>query len=252
MTIAPFAAGTAAADLNTQRLVAMKASLGTISNQIGSGRTADTYGGLGTGRTQSLAAHAQISALDSYIAAAGTGATRVSLASASVQQIATWARIPGAASSAPGPAPAPPPARRCSRSRRASSAAPSTPSTRAPAASTSWAAGHRPGPVESAARILDGDPAAGLDGVRQVIAERQAADLGTGSPKTGRLDLSGSGASVSLSESQSLGVRTNFGFTIAAPSARTRPASRSRSSPGRPRAPPCPSPPSRRTATSCG
>ena len=40
MTIAPFAAGTAAADLNTQRLVAMKATLGTLSNQIGSGRTA--------------------------------------------------------------------------------------------------------------------------------------------------------------------------------------------------------------------
>ena len=110
MTIAPFAAGTAAADLNTQRLVAMKASLGTISNQIGSGRTADTYGGLGTGRTQSLAAHAQISALDSYIAAAGTGSTRVSLASASVQQIATlgsdtWSSLVSARSGTGSPGP---------------------------------------------------------------------------------------------------------------------------------------------------
>ncbi len=89
MTIAPFAAGSAAADLNTRRLVAMKASLGTLSNQLSTGRTAETYGGLGSGRTQSLAARAQIGALDGYIAAAGTGANRVALATASVQQVAT-------------------------------------------------------------------------------------------------------------------------------------------------------------------
>ncbi len=85
-----------------------------------------------------------------------------------------------------------------------------------------------------------------------MIAERQSADLGLGTPKTGRLDLSAAGASVSLSESQALGVRTNLASPSPTPSARNPAASRSHSSPGRPRAPPCPSPPNRRTATSCG
>ena len=66
-------------------------ALGYVPNQIASGQAADTYGGLGSGRTQSLSAHAQISALDSWIAAAGTASTRVSLASAGVQQVATLA-----------------------------------------------------------------------------------------------------------------------------------------------------------------
>ncbi len=216
MTIAPFAAGTAAADLNTQRLVAMKASLGTISNQIGSGRTADTYGGLGTGRTQSLAAHAQISALDSYIAAAGTGSTRVSLASASVQQIATlgsttWSSLVSARTGTGTTA-------RSTMQQIAAGQLGGALDALNQSTGGQYIMGGRVtdrAPVESAARILDGDPAAGLDGVRTVIAERQSADLGLGTPKTGRLDLSAAGASVSLSESQALGVRTNFGFTIA-------------------------------------
>ncbi|AWB22481.1 hypothetical protein DA075_17465 [Methylobacterium currus] len=215
MTIAPFAAGTAAADLNTQRLVAMKTTLGTLSNQIGSGRTAETYGGLGSGRTQSLSAHAQISALDSYIAAAGTGATRVGLASASVQQIATlgstaWSSLVSARSGTGTVA-------RSMLQQDAAGSLGGALDALNQSTGGQYILGGRVtdrAPVESAARILDGDPAEGLDGVRTVMAERQAADLGAGSPKTGRLDLSGAGPSVSLSESQSPGVRTNFGFTL--------------------------------------
>ncbi|MGX7704875.1 hypothetical protein [Methylobacterium sp. Gmos1] len=216
MTIAPFAAGTAAADLNTQRLVAMKTTLGTLSNQIGSGRNAETYGGLGTGRTQSLSAHAQISALDGYIAASGTGATRVALASASVQQIATlgsaaWNSLVSARTGTGTTA------RSTLQQDAAGNLGGALDALNQGTGGQYILGGRvtdRP-PVESAARILDGDPASGLDGVRTVIAERQAADLGAGTPKTGRLDLTGTGASVSLSESASPGVRTNFGFTIA-------------------------------------
>ncbi|AWN53546.1 flagellin [Methylobacterium sp. 17Sr1-1] len=216
MTIAPFAAGTAAADLNTQRLVAMKTTLGTLSNQIGSGRNAETYGGLGTGRTQSLSAHAQISALDGYIAAAGTGATRVALASASVQQIATlgssaWESLVSARTGAGTTA-------RSTLQQDAAGQLGGALDALNQSTGGQYILGGRVtdrAPVESASRILDGDPASGLDGVRTVIAERQAADLGASTPTTGRLDLAGSGASVSLSESQSPGVRANFGFTIA-------------------------------------
>ncbi|GJD62140.1 flagellin [Methylobacterium frigidaeris] len=216
MTIAPFAAGTAAADLNTQRLVAMKTSLGTLSNQIGSGRTAETYGGLGSGRTQSLSAHAQISALDGYIAAAGTGSTRVALASASVQQIATlgssaWNSLVSARTGTGTTA-------RSTLQQDAAGQLGGALDALNQSTGGQYILGGRVtdrAPVESAARILDGDPASGLDGVRTLITERQSADLGTGTPKTGRLDLSGAGASVSLSESQSPGVRANFGFTLA-------------------------------------
>ncbi|BCM83305.1 hypothetical protein [Methylobacterium indicum] len=215
MTIAPFAAGSAAADLNTRRLVAMKASLGTLSNQLSTGRTAETYGGLGSGRTQSLAARAQIGALDGYIAAAGTGANRVALATASVQQVATlgstaYSGLVGA---------------------QASSGAAGRPLLQQSAAgqlggvldALNQSDGRqyilggrvtdRP-PVETESRLLDGDSEAGLDGVKAVIAERQSADLGAGTTKTGRLDLSAAGAAVSLSESASAGVRENFGFTL--------------------------------------
>ncbi len=215
MTIAPFAAGSAAADLNTRRLVAMKASLGTLSNQLSTGRTAETYGGLGSGRTQSLAARAQIGALDGYIAAAGTGANRVALATASVQQVATlgstaYSGLVGA---------------------QASSGAAGRPLLQQSAAgqlggvldALNQSDGRqyilggrvtdRP-PVETESRILDGDSESGLDGVKAVIAERQSADLGAGTTKTGRLDLSAAGAAVSLSESASAGVRESFGFTL--------------------------------------
>lgn len=218
MTIAPFAAGSAAADLNTRRLVDMKATLGTLSNQVATGRAADTYGGLGTGRTQSLSAHAQISALDGYIAAAGTGTTRVTLASASVQQVATlsssaWSdlvnsRIGTGTTTVPRSV-----LQQGAAGRLASALDALNQST-----GDKYILGGRVtdrAPVETASRILDGDAAAGLDGVRTMIAERQSADLGTGTPKTGRLALSTSGAGVSLSESASPGVRANFGFTIA-------------------------------------
>ncbi|TNC07859.1 hypothetical protein FF100_30920 [Methylobacterium terricola] len=216
MTIAPFAAGTAAADLNTRRLVDMKATLGTLSNQIASGRTADTYGGLGSGRTQSLAAHAQISALDGYIAAAGTGTTRVALASASVQQVATlssaaWSSLVSARTGTGTSS-------RSTLQQGASGQLGGALDALNQSTGGQYVLGGRVtdrAPVESIDRILDGDPAAGLDGVRSVIAERQSADLGLGTPKTGRLDLAGVGAGVSLSESASPDVRANFGFTLA-------------------------------------
>ncbi|KMO43620.1 hypothetical protein VQ03_07500 [Methylobacterium tarhaniae] len=216
MTIAPFAAGTAAADLNTRRLLDMKATLGTLSNQIASGRTADTHGGLGAGRTQSLSARAQIGALDGWIAVAGTGATRVALASASVQQVATlssaaWSSLISARTGAGTLA-------RSTLQQGAVGQLGGALDALNQSTGGQYIMGGRVtdrAPVESVDRILDGDPAAGLDGVRTVIAERQVADLGIATPKTGRLDLAAAGASVSLSESALPGVRANFGFTIA-------------------------------------
>ncbi|GJD49621.1 hypothetical protein OPKNFCMD_2354 [Methylobacterium crusticola] len=217
MTIAPFAAGTAASDLNTRRLVAMKAQLNDLSGQLGSGRTAETYGGLGAGRTASLGAHAQISSLDGYIAAAAGATTRVSLATASVQQVATlasstWAdlgnNLTGAGTTARG-----------SLQNIAAGRLGGALDALNQNSGGQYIFGGRAtdrAPVASAERILGGDPASGLDGVAALIAERNAADLGTGTPRTGRLALAASGSSVTLSESPDPSVRANFGFTIGA------------------------------------
>lgn len=215
MTIAPFAAGSAAADLNTRRLVAMKASLGTLSNQLSSGRTADTYGGLGAGRTQSLGARAQISALDGFIAAAGTGANRVALATASVQQVATLgsAAYSGLVGAQAASGAAARPTLQQSAAGQLGGVLDALNQSNGSLYILGGRVTDRP-PVETASRILDGDAETGLDGVKAVIAERQSADLGTGTAKTGRLDLSAAGAAVSLSESASAGVRENFGFTL--------------------------------------
>ena len=52
-TIPPFAAGTYRFDRQSASLVGMKSALDGLSRQLSTGRTAETYGGLGTGRTTS-------------------------------------------------------------------------------------------------------------------------------------------------------------------------------------------------------
>ncbi len=186
MTIAPFAAGSAAADLNTRRLVAMKASLGTLSNQLSTGRTAETYGGLGSGAPRAsppAPRSAPSTATSRRPAPREPGRAR---ATASVQQVATlgstaYSGLVGA---------------------QASSGAAGRPLLQQSAAgqlggvldALNQSDGRqyilggrvtdRP-PVETESRILDGDSESGLDGVKAVIAERQSADLGAGTTKTG-------------------------------------------------------------------
>ena len=67
-------------------------------------------------------------------------------------------------------------------------------------------------PVESYDRIMNGDGTKA--GLKQLIAERKAADLGA--DNRGRLSLAhaAGSTSVSLSESANAGVRDNFGFSI--------------------------------------
>ena len=89
MSIAPFNASTYLSDRNTANLVGLKSRLDTLTNQLASGKTETTYGGLGAGRTTSLSAHAALSALDGYDAAINGANTRVALANASVTQINT-------------------------------------------------------------------------------------------------------------------------------------------------------------------
>lgn len=86
-TIRPYAAGAYVTQRNTQQILDLKNQLGTLTTQLSTGRTAETYAGLGVGRTTSLTAHATISALDGYDAAIGYGQTRAQLATSSLSAV---------------------------------------------------------------------------------------------------------------------------------------------------------------------
>ncbi|MGY2052193.1 hypothetical protein [Methylobacterium sp. JK268] len=216
MAITPYAAGTYASDLNAARLVGMKSQLTDLSAELSTGKVAQTYGGLGNGRTTSLSAHATLSALDGYDSAIGLGTTRIKLASASVSQAAslasdTWNQLANPSSQTGGVA------RTNLRSMAVGRLGGLVDALNQASGDTYLFGGRvtNRAPVATADQILNGDPGARLDGVDAVIAERQAADLGTGTPKTGRLTLAGSGTDVSLAESADPSVRANFGFTLA-------------------------------------
>ena len=86
-TIRPYAAGAYVTQRNTQQILDLKDQLSVLTTQLGTGRTAETYAGLGVGRTTSLAAHATISALEGYDAAIGYGQTRAQLATSSLTAV---------------------------------------------------------------------------------------------------------------------------------------------------------------------
>lgn len=90
-TIAPFAAGTYATTRTTSQLTALKSKLNDLSEQLSTGLTAQSYGGLGTGRATALSAQASISALDGYSAIIDTAQTRAKLGTTSLQQVVTVA-----------------------------------------------------------------------------------------------------------------------------------------------------------------
>ncbi|MFE1601301.1 hypothetical protein [Methylobacterium sp. ID0610] len=215
MAITPYAAGTYASDLNTRRLVGLKSQLNALSGQLASGRAAETYGGLGAGRTTSLGAHAQLASLDGYDAVIDRGTTRIKLAGASIQQAATlasdtWSQLSNTAAQVGGSA------RANLRSMAEGRLGGFVDALNQNAADQYIFGGRVTNipPVESSDKILNGDPAASLDGVSRLIAERRSADLGTRTPATGRLSLARTGSTVTLAESADPNVRANFGFTI--------------------------------------
>ncbi|MCJ2015362.1 flagellin [Methylobacterium sp. J-076] len=90
-TIAPFAAGSYASSRGTSQLVSLKSQLTDLTTQLSSGLTAQSYGGLGNGRTAALSAQASISALNGYSAVIDTAQTRAKLGTTSLSQIVTVA-----------------------------------------------------------------------------------------------------------------------------------------------------------------
>lgn len=217
MTISAFAAGTYRFDRQSASLVSMKDQLDGLGRQLSTGRTAETYGGLGTARTTSLSAHAAISAQDGYLAAITSAETRVKLTSASLTQLSslsdsTRSNLTGIVASRNETLPA----TSVQLAANNLSAAVDALNQQAGGVYVFGGRATDTAPVVSEQTILDGDPVEGLDGLKALIAEQKTADLGPSG--NGRL-IQGLGTqTVSLSEDSNVEARANFGFSLQAAS----------------------------------
>lgn len=217
MTISAFAAGTYRFDRQSASLVGMKNQLDGLAQQLSTGRTAETYGGLGVARTTSLSAHAAISAQDGYVAAITSAETRVKLTSASLTQLKalsdnTRSSISGNVASRNEKLPA------TTVQLAANNLAAAVDALNQQAGGVYVFSGRatETQPVVSQDAIMNGIPAEGLDGLKALIAEQKKADLGPSG--NGRL-IQGTGTrTVSLSEDANPEARANFGFTLMAAS----------------------------------
>jgi flagellar hook-associated protein 3 FlgL len=212
MTISPFSPGSltrSSGDL----FVSMRRDLADLQRQLVTGKRADTYGGLGFGRRTSLDARAKLSAIEGYTSAIGNADLRIKLM---VQGLARIGKLGSEMKS-------------------------DTTLTKFELLSDGRTFGQQNAevrlkeaidllnmevsgrylfsgrstetmPVESYDRIMNGDGT--RDGLKQLIADRKAADLGADS--RGRLTFTHAAGttSVGLAESAIAGVRDNFGFSI--------------------------------------
>lgn len=213
MSIAPFNASTFRSDRNTANLVGLKSRLDTLTTQLASGKAATTYGGLGAGRTTSLSAHAALSALDGYDAAITGATTRVTLANASVTQVNTLGdglRRSLTASNDSTTANTP------KIARDSLDAAIDALNVDAGGQYIFGGRATDSPPVVSSDMILNGDVSTNRDGLKTLIAEQKAADLGPNA--NGRVAASASGSTVTLSEegtgAAGTEARANFGFRL--------------------------------------
>lgn len=217
MTIDPLSANSLAGYLTGRDFVGLRRDLDDLSRQLTSGLRAQTYGGLGAERRVSLDARAKLAAMASHDAAIDGAELRLKLMSQGIEAL----------SKAQGDV-------RAKLAMDAFVLGSDGRTTVQSAASQQLAAmidilnteldgrhlfagrATDRAPVASAAVILDGDPARGLAGLRQLIAERAAADLGAGTQKLGRLGLAhAAGAtSLTLSEAADAQTRASFGFRI--------------------------------------
>jgi flagellar hook-associated protein 3 FlgL len=88
-TIKPFAAGSYLTNRTASQLTTLKSQLSDLSTQLSTGLTAQTYGGLGSGRSTALSAQASLSALTGYAAGITAAQTRTNVAVTSLTQVAT-------------------------------------------------------------------------------------------------------------------------------------------------------------------
>lgn len=213
-SIPAFAPGNFSLDRTTSDLLALKDRLSALSTQLGTGRAAETYAGLGIARSESLTARSILSALSGYDSAIANARPRVDLASSSLTQISqTLAALRTSITSNAADV--------GTTAKLAQVGLDNAIDALEQQFAGRYIFGGREGgipPVESARNLLDGDtsdPAKPLAGLKTLVADQIKADQGAG---TGRLTVSTpTSGSVLVQEDTDAGVRANFGFTLAGP-----------------------------------
>ncbi|MGC2776607.1 MAG: hypothetical protein WA418_13350 [Bradyrhizobium sp.] len=200
-------------DRSASDLLTLKRDLDALTTQLSSGRIADTYGGLGSARSDSLQARALLGSLIGYDSTLAAVQPRVQLTSASLGQIAKSTTT-----------------LRSALINNAADAAGNTALAKdsldnAVAALNQQIGGRflfggrddSAAPVVNADMLLNGDasdPSRPLAGLRTLVAEQIKADQGDGN---GRLTVSmPASATVLVREDADAGARANFGFALAA------------------------------------
>jgi flagellar hook-associated protein 1 FlgK len=212
---APFAAGSASARRSGEQFVAIRRDLDALQRQFATGLKSETYGGLGLERRTSLDVRGKLSAIAGYGDAIKGAELRLTLMTQGIERLASGARDTKATlfplkfdAGLDGRTTA-----QKSAEQRLSLAI-DVLNTEVDGRYLFGGRAQDAAPVESMARILDGDPATGRKGLRHLIAERKSADQGA--DNLGRLAMPapGSPSEVRLTEDPNASLRQNFGFRI--------------------------------------
>lgn len=209
MTIPPYGAGALGVQRASETFRGIKADLATVQDQLSTGKMAETWSGLGPGASAALKLRARLSSIGDCASNVADAQLRVQLVSAGSQRIAALA------SALPRGLAAGNPTTIVGQNSVAVSAEDGLSqsvdifNTEVDGRYLFAGRASARSPVASTGLILDGDPSHA--GLKTLIAERKAADLGADG--LGRLALSSSGSTVTLFEA---GAGLPFGFKIAA------------------------------------
>jgi flagellar hook-associated protein 3 FlgL len=177
MTIRSFAPGALASQRTADMFVSMRRELDTLHRQLATGLKSETFGGLGFERRSSLDARGKMAMLDGYNQAIDHATVRLKVMTQVTERLDTLGRETRSGLLASGFDTAANGTGRSlaeQRLREALDHLNKDVNGRFLFAGRSTEAA----PVESYERIMDGDAAAGLAGLRTVIAERASAELG--------------------------------------------------------------------------
>jgi flagellin-like hook-associated protein FlgL len=214
--IQPYGYGARQALNATASFKGLKDTLGTLQTQLSTGKTSDTFAGLGSGASASVRLKARLSTLDGYGDAINNAQIRVSLASTSLEAMSKAAHDIG--STLTGSAPSTLVDRTAGQLRANGALSQAVDALNADVNGLYLFSGRASDtePVVSLDLMLNGDTAAGgtHSGLKQLISARQAADLGTAG--LGRLTTAIAGTTTTLAE-EAAGLP--FGFKIAGGSA---------------------------------